>query len=304
MAEHASASSTSMSRYTYDVFLSFRGEDTRYGFTGNLYSALSRRGIFTFFDDDALRKGEEINPSLRKAIQESRISIIVFSKNYASSTFCLDELVHILECYTKHNMWILPVFYDVDPSHVRHQKGCFGEAFAQHERGRFKDDIQQLQKWRMALHQAADLSGSHFKIGGEYECKIIKKIIEEISNKLNRHLLHIACYPVGLQVRVQRIQELMNAQFDNKVIMLGIHGMGGIGKSTLARAIYNLRANQFESSCFLANVREKSIKHGLVHIQETILSELVEERDIKLGDVHRGIPTLQKRLSKESPSCS
>nr|KYP49933.1 TMV resistance protein N [Cajanus cajan] len=106
MAEHASASSTSMSRYTYDVFLSFRGEDTRYGFTGNLYSALSRRGIFTFFDDDALRKGEEINPSLRKAIQESRISIIVFSKNYASSTFCLDELVHILECYTK---WIWPL---------------------------------------------------------------------------------------------------------------------------------------------------------------------------------------------------
>nr|KYP32054.1 TMV resistance protein N [Cajanus cajan] len=288
-----------MSRYTYDVFLSFRGEDTRYGFTGNLYSALSRRGIFTFFDDDALRKGEEINPSLRKAIQESRISIIVFSKNYASSTFCLDELVHILECYTKQNMWVLPVFYDVDPSHVRHQKGSFGEAFAQHERGRFKDDIQQLQKWRMALHQAADLSGSHFKIGGEYEFEIIKKITEEISNKLNRHLLHIACYPVGLQVRVQRIQELMNAQFDNKVIMLGIHGMGGIGKSTLARAIYNLRANQFESSCFLANVREKSIKHGLVHIQETILSELVEERDIKLGDVHRGIPTLQKRLCRK-----
>ncbi|XP_020207769.2 TMV resistance protein N-like [Cajanus cajan] len=301
MAQHASFSSPSLSKYTYDVFLSFRGEDTRYGFTGNLYSALSQRGIFTFIDDDVLPKGQEITPSLRKAIQESRMSIVIFSKNYATSTFCLNELVLILECYTKQNMWILPVFYDVDPSHVRHQKGSYKDAFVQHERGRFKDDIEKVKKWRLALRQVADLSGLHFKIGKEYEFKFIKKITEDISSKLNRSPLHIADYPVGLKARMQQIQRLMGVAFiENKVTMLGIHGMGGIGKSTLARAIYNLIVDQFEVSCFLADVRENSsTKHGLLQIQETMLSELIGERNVKFGDVHQGIPILQQRLCRK-----
>jgi len=160
-----SSSSSFTSKYSYDVFLSFRGTDTRFGFTGNLYSALSQRGIFTFIDDEALRMGEEITPSLRKAIQESRISIIVFSKNYASSTFCLDELLQIIECHTKQNMLILPVFYDVEPSQVRHQRGSYQEAFAKHESEKFKDDIEKVQQWRLALRHAANLSGLHFKTG-------------------------------------------------------------------------------------------------------------------------------------------
>ncbi|XP_047178256.1 disease resistance protein Roq1-like [Vigna umbellata] len=292
MAQNQASSSTSIvSKYRYDVFLSFCGDDTRFGFTGNLYSALSERGILTFIDDEALRKGEEITPSLRKAIQESRISIIVFSQNYAFSTFCLDELLHIIECRTKQNMLIFPVFYDVEPSQVRNQTGSYQEAFAKLGE-RFKDDIQKLQQWRRALYDAANLSGLHFKSGEKYESNIVKKIIKEISDSFKRSPLHIAEYPVGLKDRMQQIQELMGGEFDKKVTMLGIHGMGGIGKSTLARAMYNLMEDQFEASQFLANVREK----GLVHIQETMLSELVGERNIKLGDVHRGIPILQHRL--------
>ncbi|KAG2384962.1 Disease resistance protein [Vigna angularis] len=118
----------------------------------------------------------------------------------------------------------------------------------------------------------------------KYESEILKKITEEISTKLNRPPLHIADYPVGLKVRMQHIQEFMGGEFDKKVTMLGIHGMRGIGKSTLSRAMYNLMAHQFEASHFLANVREKSYKDGLMHIQETMMSELMGERNIKLGD--------------------
>ena len=146
------------------MFLSFRGTDTRHGFTGYLYKALCDRGIRTFIDDEELQRGEEITPSLVKAIQESRIAIPVFSMNYASSSFCLEELAKIMECVKWKGRLVLPVFYNVDPSDVRHQRGTYGEALARHEE-RFKDNMEKVHNWRDALHQAANLSGWHFKQG-------------------------------------------------------------------------------------------------------------------------------------------
>jgi hypothetical protein len=100
------------------------------------------------------------------------IFIPVFSINYAASSFCLDELVHIIHCFKEKNgRKILPVFYDVDPSHVRHQKGSYGEALAKHEE-MFKNNkekyigyTERLHKWKMALYQTANLSGHHFTHG-------------------------------------------------------------------------------------------------------------------------------------------
>lgn len=74
------SSSTSFNHgWTYDVFVSFYGDDTLYGFTDNLYNTLGRKGINTFKDDIKLKKGEEISTDLLKTIDESRIAIIVFS---------------------------------------------------------------------------------------------------------------------------------------------------------------------------------------------------------------------------------
>ncbi|XP_061350173.1 disease resistance protein Roq1-like [Gastrolobium bilobum] len=284
--------------WKYDVFLSFRGEDTRHGFTGYLYKALRDRGIHTFIDDEELQRGAEITPSLAKAIEESRIAVTVFSKNYASSSFCLNELVHILHCIKEKGRLVLPVFYDVDPSHVRHQRGSYEQAMASHEE-RFKDNKEKLRKWRMALHQAANLSGFHFKQqGNEYEYEFIEKIAKVVSNKINRSPLHVAEYPVGLESKVLKIISLLNVGSDG-VHMIGIHGIGGIGKTTVARAIYNATADSFEALCFLDNVRENSIKHGLEHLQMTLLSDLVGEKDIKLSSVNKGIPIIKHRLQQK-----
>jgi hypothetical protein len=156
-----SSSSSSTGGWTHKVFLSFRGEDTRLNFTAHLYRNLLYRGINTFIDDEELRRGEEISPALLKAIEQSRISIVVFSQTYASSRWCLDELLKILECKETKGQIVLPVFYKVDPSDVRHQKKSFEEAFAKHEE-RFKDDIK-LQRWKAALTQVANLSGWHLE---------------------------------------------------------------------------------------------------------------------------------------------
>ena len=146
------------------MFLSFRGEDTRHGFTGHLYKALHDKGIHTFIDDEKLQRGEEITRALMEAIQDSRVAITVLSEHYASSSFCLDELATILHCDQRKRLLVIPVFYKVDPSDVRHQKGSYGEALAKLET-RFQHDPEKLQKWKMALKQVADLSGYHFKEG-------------------------------------------------------------------------------------------------------------------------------------------
>ena len=160
-----------MADWTYDVFLSFRGKDIRQRFIGHLYDALRCRGIHTFLDDEELERGEDISRTLLTAVEESKVAIPVFSANYATSCFCLDELVKIMECAKVKGQTILPVFYEVDPFHVRRLKGSYGEALAKHEE-RFKNEesskeknMERLEKWKVALEQAANLSGEHFNLG-------------------------------------------------------------------------------------------------------------------------------------------
>ncbi|KAL5776091.1 hypothetical protein ACOSP7_009017 [Xanthoceras sorbifolium] len=155
---HSSSSySCSDTRPKYDVFLSFRGEDTRYNFTCHLYTALVEKKIETFIDYK-LNRGDEISHSLLKAIEESHISVIIFSKEYASSRWCLEELVKILECRNRYGHIVIPVFYEVDPSHVRNQSGSFADAFLKHEDS-FKVCKDQVQRWKDALKEAPNLSG-------------------------------------------------------------------------------------------------------------------------------------------------
>ncbi|CAK8564578.1 unnamed protein product [Lathyrus sativus] len=284
--------------WTYDVFLSFRGTDTRNNFTGNLYSSLHQRGINTFFDEEEIQKGDELTPTLLQAIEHSRIFIAVFSNDYASSTFCLTELVTILECANSQGRLFFPIFYDVNPSHIRHLTGTYGEAFKKH-RKRFKKDKDKVQKWRDALQHAANVSGCHFKPGSESEYKFIGKIVDEISIKINRVPLHVANNPIGLESRELEVISLLGFESGDRVNMVGIYGIGGIGKSTLARAVHNLIANQFESVCFLADIRQREARDGLVHLQETLLSEILGEKDMKVGDINKGISIIKRRLQKK-----
>ncbi|KAL6177784.1 hypothetical protein ACLB2K_049306 [Fragaria x ananassa] len=164
---------------THDVFLSFRGTDTRTGFTYYLYNVLKREKIKTFFDDRELNRGENISEALLQAIEVSKISVVICSENYGSSSWCLDELVKILECKESKQQIVIPVFYKVDPSHVRHQIGKFGEAFAGLK---YKDKIP---RWRAALTQVANLSGWTYVNG--YESDFIEKIVKEIKELAGLH---------------------------------------------------------------------------------------------------------------------
>ncbi|TYJ12179.1 hypothetical protein E1A91_A11G331800v1 [Gossypium mustelinum] len=172
------STSSSISKKKYDVFLSFRGEDTRKNFTDHLYEALKRSGIVTFRDDPKLEAGEEIAPELFNAIQQSWCSVIVFSETYAFSGWCLEELAEIVK---QKNMGhkIFPIFYNVDPSDLRKQKEKVEEAFAKHEE-RYKEDRDKIQRWRNALTQVANIKGWH--LNNRHESEFIRDISKTMSN--------------------------------------------------------------------------------------------------------------------------
>lgn len=147
--------STPRSRWKYDVFLSFRDEGPRHGFVSHLYVALTQKGVLTFLEGEPLGRGESISAELLKAIQESRTAIVILSKNFLSSRWCLDELAMIVKCKREMGLIILPVFYHVNPSEVRRQTGAFRQAFAEHE---VRCDGQKVSSWRDALTDVANLS--------------------------------------------------------------------------------------------------------------------------------------------------
>ena len=155
------SSSSSSTTWKHDVFLNFRGEDTRNNFTDHLFGTLRGKGIVAFKDDTNLKQGGHISTELMQAIEGSQVLIVVFSKNYATSSWCLEELAKIADCIkVARGQIVLPVFYDVNPSEVRKQSGDYGKAFVEHEK-KFKQDLGMVQRWRKALTQVANLCGWH-----------------------------------------------------------------------------------------------------------------------------------------------
>jgi hypothetical protein len=145
----------------YDVFISFRGDDTRAGFTSHLHAALNRKYLETYIDY-RIEKGNQVWVELEKAIQDSTLFLVVFSENYANSTWCLNELVEIMECNkNENNVFVIPVFYQIDPSDVRKQTGSYGTALAKHKKQGGKNNDKMMQNWKNSLSQAANLSGFH-----------------------------------------------------------------------------------------------------------------------------------------------
>ncbi|XP_021816093.1 TMV resistance protein N-like isoform X2 [Prunus avium] len=279
----------------YDVFISFRGEDTRDGFTSYLHKALLGKKIETYMDYK-LEKGDDIGPALLEAIKKSKIALVIFSKDYASSTWCLKELVHILGCKKSHGQIVIPIFYRIDPSDLRNQQGTYALALDELEK-RFKASRDEVVNWRDALKEAANMSGFHYSRKTGTEADFVEKVVQDVLTKLNRESSSDLRGLVGIEKKIEFIESLLWLDSPG-VCCVGIWGMGGIGKTTLADAVFHRLSSKFEASCFLKNVRENSEERdGIYHLRNKLLCEILKEKDLNIQTPSIS-PIIRHRLSR------
>ncbi|XP_050364860.1 disease resistance protein Roq1-like [Argentina anserina] len=287
------ASTSSPQLKKYHVFLSFRGEDTR-ELTQYIFAELKKRTINAFMDDFVLERGTNLSEGFKLAIEQSRLSIVIISKNYASSRWCLDELAHIFRC-KKESDNIMPIFYGVEPGDVRHQRGSFAEHFIQHEKKLGKGSKEVLE-WRDAMKKLGNLAG--WKLSTDRsKTELIEEIVDAVWRKIHSafgRATRAAQKSDKIVKKINNIDSLLKLD-SNDTRFIGIWGRDEIGIKATADLVHNRIRDNFELSIFVRDIRRKTHDISLVYVQTQLLKEL-NGRSEKVPSVDVGNSEIEKSV--------
>ncbi|CAA7030293.1 unnamed protein product [Microthlaspi erraticum] len=287
MASSSSSSSSRSHNWLYDVFPSFRGEDVRVTFLSHFLKELDRK-LITAFKDSEIQKSRSLDPELRNAIRDSRIAVVIFSRNYASSSWCLNELLEIVNCEKEFGQMVIPVFYGLEPSHVRKQTGYFGKIF---DETCLKSTKELKLQWKEALTNVANLLGYHSVTWGN-EATMIEAIVNDVLDKLLLTPSKDFENFVAIDEHISQMSELLELESE-EVKMIGIWGSSGIGKTTIARTLFNRLSRHFQGRIyidrrFIAKSMDIYSKNNpddynmKLHLQEKFLCKILDKKMIEV----------------------
>ncbi|MED6170776.1 hypothetical protein PIB30_034352 [Stylosanthes scabra] len=277
----------------YDVFLSFRCTQTSCTFIYYLRHYLTKKGFSTFMSFEEIQRGESFPSQVLQAIKDSRVLIVVFTRDYADSTSSLEEVATIVDCHRELKQTIIPVFLDVDRRDVQTQTGPYQKAFVSYTE-EFEHDPLKVQRWRVALQHMTTLHG--VRLEHESEIQAIGKIIQIVEGLCSKSSRLSSHNQVGIQSSSNKLEKLLKLK-DDCVRVLGIWGMAGSGKTTRALALYDTIFQQFEAACFIMEVSQVYRVGGATAVQKQILRQTLNE---ELSDVYSPFEIsglVRKRLS-------
>ncbi|KAL9679295.1 hypothetical protein QQ045_017153 [Rhodiola kirilowii] len=193
-----------------------------------------------------------------------------------------------MDCRSTLGHTVLPIFFDVEPTHVRHQSGPFEEAFKAHEL-RFGGEMGRVNNWRLALEQVANLKGMSSEDVDGYEAQFIQDIVNEVRKIVDPRLLYLPPYVVGTDSIVKEISYWL--QDGSRFVELGvIYGLGGIGKTTIAKIAYNNNLDKFDGCSFLAGFKEKLMQgNGFLLLLEQLIADISGKTPNKIYSIDKGM---------------
>ncbi|KAL8262595.1 hypothetical protein R6Q59_023944 [Mikania micrantha] len=278
LTKHSPTQDRPYHNHKYELFLSFRDTETRNNFTDHLYKALCDANISTFLYDEDVETGEPLKPELEAAIKSCRASILVLSKDYASSTWCLDELVLILEQHKSFNQIVIPIYYHVEPTDVRKQQRSIGDSMEKHKQ-RMEEETNEekrnelalkIELWKKSLNQVADLKGKDAK--GRKESELIEEVVIDIQRRLRNAMPHL----IGVDDEIKLISSGLKIESHHSAEIITVSGASGIGKTSLAKYVFQLHSSQFHKVSFIEGINERCDEKcdGLLDLQKQLLEDI------------------------------